>query len=325
MNRSRRQIVQLSAAAIATAVGFRRVSAQGYPTRPVRIIVGLPPGGITDITARLLGQSLSERLGQQFIVENRSGAVTNIATEAALRASADGYTLLLSTAFNAINASVYQKLSFNFIRDSAAVAAINDTPLVLLVQPSFPAQSLPTFISYAKANTKLTMASAGIGSPEHVTGALFALTTGIEMIHVPYRGSAPALSDLLSGQVHFYFGPIGSAIEYLRSGALRALAVTAATRLETLPDVPAVDEFLPGFEVTVWQGLSAPKGTPTEIIERLNREVNAALGEPKLRQRLVELGTTVPPPASPADFERLVIASTEKWAKVAKSAGIKAD
>jgi tripartite-type tricarboxylate transporter receptor subunit TctC len=322
---NRRQFLQLGTATLATAGGARFAAARSYPAQPVRIICGFPAGGLSDILARLLGQRLSDRLGQPFIIENRSGAGTNIATEAVVHAPADGYTLLLATAMNAINATVYGSLKFNYIRDIAPVASIVDAAFVLEVHPSIPTSNVLELIAYAKANPgKLAMASGGIGSPEHVAGELFKITTGIDLLHVPYRGSAPALNDLIGGQVQVYFGPVAPSIQHLRAGTLRALAVTTATRSEALPNIPTVAEFLPGYEVSAWQGLAAPKGTPADIIEVLNKEINAALADPALKARLFDLGTA-PLPGSPADFEKLVAIDTEKWAKVVKTAGIKAD
>jgi tripartite-type tricarboxylate transporter receptor subunit TctC len=304
---------------------MRLAWAQAYPARPVRIIVGFPAGGLTDITARLIAQWLSDRLGQPFIVENRPGAVTNIATESVVQAPADGYTLLLATALNAINATVYDKLNFNFIRDMAPVASIVDAAFVLEVSPSVPATTVAELIAYAKANPgKLKLASAGVGSPEHVAGELLKMATGVDLLHVPYRGSAPALNDLLGGHVQVIFGPVASSIQYIRAGTLRALAVTKATRSEALPDVPSMAEFLPGFEVSGWQGLAAPRNTPAGVIDMLNKEVNAALTDPKLKARFADLGTTLLP-GSPADFAKLIASDTEKWAKVVSFAGIKAD
>jgi len=326
MKLPRRQFLQFGASAIAAVAGSPFAWGPTYPTRPVRIIVGFPAGGLADITARLLGQALSERLGQQFIIENRSGAVTNIATEAVVRAPADGYTLLLATSFNAINATVYERLSFNFIRDIAPVAGIGDATFVVVVNPSVPAKTVSEFIAYAKANPgKVKMASSGIGSPEHIAGELFRMATGVELLHVPYRGSAPALTDLIGGQVQVQFGPLASAIEYIKAGTLRVLAVTTATRSEALPGIPTVAELLPGFEVSAWQGLGAPRDTPAQVIDKLNREVNAALADPKLKARLADIGTTLLPPGSPADFGKLIARDTEKWAKVVRFAGIKID
>jgi tripartite-type tricarboxylate transporter receptor subunit TctC len=321
----RRQFLHLAAGAAALPAVSRVARAQAYPTRPVRIVVGLAPGGTNDIVARLMGQWLSERLGQPFVIENRPGAGTNIATEMVVRAAADGYTLLLVNATNAINATLYERLNFNFIRDITAVAGILRTPNVMVVNPSVPAKSVPEFIAYAKANPgKLNMASPGNGTSLHVVGELFKMMTGVNMVHVPYRGSGPAFTDLLGGQVQVYFTGTVSSIEYIKTGRLRALAVTTATRSEALPDVPTVSEFVPGYEASGWFGVGAPKSTPTEIIDKLNNEVNAALADPKMKARLADVGGTALL-GSPADFGKLIADETEKWAKVIKFAGIKAD
>jgi tripartite-type tricarboxylate transporter receptor subunit TctC len=298
--------------------------AQAYPTRPVRIIVGFPAGGGADIVARLLGQWLSERLGQPFIVENRPGAASNIASEAVAKAAPDGYTLLLVIMPpNAINATLYDKLNFNFIRDIAPIAGLTSDPLVMLLNPSVPVQSVPEFIAYAKTNpAKINMASGGIGSALHVAGELFKTMTGVQMNHVPYRGSAPALTDLLAGQVQVLFDVPTSSIEYIKSGKLRALAVTGATRSELLPDIPTVGEFVPGYKASNIRGVGAPKNTSAEIVAKLNMEINAALADPKIRARLADVGGT-PIPMTPADFGKLIVDETEKWAKVVKSASIK--
>jgi tripartite-type tricarboxylate transporter receptor subunit TctC len=325
MKLRRRQFLQFSAAALAAAAGSPVVGAPAYPTRPVRIFVGWPAGGVADVVARLMGQWLSERLGQPFVIENRTGAATNIATEAVIRAPADGYTLLLATAANATNATFYERLNFNFIDEIAPIASVVDSPLVMVVNPSFPANTVPGFIAYAKANPgKVNMASAGSGNPNHVAGELFKMMTGVNMLHVPYRGDPPAITDLMGGQVQVYFGTIGGSIELIRAGKLRPLAVTAATRLEALPDIPTVDDFLPGFEAGSWQGLVAPKNTPVEIVDTLNKAVNAALVDPRMKARFVELGVTVLS-GSPADFAKLIASDTEKWAKVIRFAGIKSD
>jgi tripartite-type tricarboxylate transporter receptor subunit TctC len=321
----RRQFLHLAAGAAALPAVSRVARAQAYPTRPVRIVVGLAPGGTNDIVARLMGQWLSERLGQPFVIENRPGAGTNIATEMVVRAAADGYTLLLVNATNAINATLYERLNFNFIRDITAVAGILRTPNVMVVNPSVPAKSVPEFIAYAKANPgKLNMASPGNGTSLHVVGELFKMMTGVNMVHVPYRGSGPAFTDLLGGQVQVYFPGTVSSIEYIKTGRLRALAVTTAMRSEALPDVPTVSEFVPGYEASGWFGVGAPKSTPTEIIDKLNNEVNAALADPKMKARLADVGGTALS-GSPADFGKLIADETEKWAKVIKFAGIKAD
>jgi tripartite-type tricarboxylate transporter receptor subunit TctC len=323
---ARREFLRLSAAAaIATAVPSL-ATAQAYPVRPVRIIVGFGPGGAADILARLMGQRATERLGQPFIVENRPGAGTNIATEAVAKAVPDGYTLLLINPAAATNATLYEKLNFNFIRDIAPVASIASGPLAMLVNPSFPAKTVPEFIAYAKAHPgKINMASAGAGSPPHVAGELFKMMTGIEMLHVPYRGGdSPALSDLIGGQVQVYFGTLLSSIEHVKAGTLRALAVTTTTRSEALPDTPTVSEFVPGYEATLWNGFGAPRGTPSEIIEKLNNEINAALADPVMKARIAELGSNVLS-GSPADFGKLISEETEKWAKVIRAANIKLD
>ena len=297
--------------------------AQTYPTRPVRLIVGFDAGGAADILARLMGQWLSERLGQQFVIENRSGASGNIAAEAVVRAAPDGYTLLLPGSTDVINATLYEKLNFNFIRDIAPVASITRAPHVIVVRPSFPAKTVPEFIAFAKANPrKVSMASAGIGTPSHMSGELFKMMAGIEMVHVPYRGAGQALVDLLGGQVQVFFSSLPSSTAYVRTGDLRALGVTTATRSETLPDVPAIADFLPGYEASGITGLGAPKNTPADIIETLNKEVNAGLADPKIKARLAELGATALP-GSPADFGKLIADETEKWGKVVKFVGVK--
>jgi len=298
---------------------------QAYPTRPVRFIIGYPPGGSADITARLMGQWLSDRLGQPFIIESRPGASTNIATEAVVHAPPDGYTLLLVAPANAINASLYHKLPFDLIRDIAPVASIIRFPNVVMVNPSVPAQSIPELIAYARANTgKLNMASAGNGSTTHVSGELFKMMTGINMVHVPYRGAAPALTDLISGHVQVMFENPLSSIEFIRAGKLRALAVTTATRSDILPDLPTVAEFVPGYEASAWYGVGVPGGTPDDIIDRLNREINAILADAKSKARLAELGAYVIM-GSPADFGKFVGEETEKWAKVVKFSGARPD
>jgi tripartite-type tricarboxylate transporter receptor subunit TctC len=303
----------------------RIARAQVYPTRPVRLIVGFAAGGGADITARLMGQSLSERLGQQFIVENRPGAGGNIATEAVVNAAPDGYTLLLAYSANAINATLYDKLNFNFLRDIAPVGGVMREPLVILVNPSFPAKTVADFTAYTKANPgKVNMASAGIGTATHVAGELFKARTRLNMQHVPYRGGAPVLTDLIGGHVQVYFGSPGSSIEYIRAGTLRALAVTSAMRSEALPNIPTVGDFLPGYEATQWYGIGAPKDTPTDIIEKLDGKINAALADPKIKARFADLGGTVFP-TSPAEFGKFLADETEKWGNVVKFAGIKAD
>jgi len=325
MKLPRRNFLHLAAGAAALPAVSRIARAQAYPTRPVRWIVGFAPGGGNDIVARLMGQWLSERLGQPFIIDNRPGGGTNIATEAVVRAPADGYTLLMVGTTQAINATIYDKLNFNFIRDIAPVASIDRDALVMAVNPSVPARTVPEFIAYAKANPgKISMASAGIGSTGHMSGELFKMMTGVTTLHVPYRGIAPALNDLLGGQVQVTFASMPSAIEYVRAGNLRALAVTTATRSPVLPDIPTVAEFVPGYESSFWTGVGAPKNTPAEIVDKLNKEINAVLADPKSKTRLADLGGT-PLVGSPADFGKLIAEEIEKWGKVIKFAGIKAD
>jgi tripartite-type tricarboxylate transporter receptor subunit TctC len=321
----RRHVLHLAAGAAALQAMPRIARAQAYPTRPVRIIVGFAPSGATDIMARLIGQWLSERLGQQFIVENRPGAASNIATEAVVNAPPDGYTLLVATSVNAINATLYDKLSFNLIRDIAPVASIHREPFLVEVNPSVPVKTVPELIAYAKANpANINMASAGIGSGNHIAGELFKMMTGITLVHVPYRGAGPALVDLLGGQVQVMFATMSSSIEYVRGGKLRALAVTTATRSPVLPDIPTVAEFVPGYESSFWTGICAPKNTPAEIVDKLNKEINAGLADPKIKARLADLGGT-PLVGSPADFGKFIADETEKWRKVVKFVGIKAD
>lgn len=323
MELPRRKFLHLAAGAAALPVVSRDARAQTYPTRPVRLVVGGPPGGGLDIVARLIGQWLSERLGQPFVIENRPGAGGNIATEAVVRAPADGYTLLLVSGANAINTTLYEKLSFNLSRDIAPVAGIARVPEVMVANPSVPAKTVPEFIAHAKANPrKLNMASGGIGTPSHVAGELFKMMTGIDMVHVPYRGTTPALTDLLGRQVQVTFVSVPSAIAYIRAGTLRPLAVTTKTRSDELPDVPAVDEFVRGYEASNWYGIGAPKGTPAEIISKLNKEINAALADPKFKARLADVGGTALS-GSPADLGKLIAEETEKWAKVIQFAGIK--
>jgi tripartite-type tricarboxylate transporter receptor subunit TctC len=318
----RRQFLHLAAGAAALPAVSRIAWAQAYPTRPVRIVVGVAAGGAPDIFARLIGQWLSDRLGQQFVIENRPGAATNIATEVVVRAPADGYTLLQVSTAHAINATLYQKLNFNFIRDIAPVASIVRLPLVMLVHPSVPAKTVSEFIAYAKANPgKVSMASSGIGTSLHMTGELFKMMAGVDLVHVPYRGGTAMLTDLIGGQVQVLF--VGSeTIEHIRSGKVRALAVTTATRSELLPDTPTVGEFLPGFDASVWFGIGAPKDTPANIVEKLNKEINAALADPKIKARLADLGATVLA-LSPAEVGKLIAEETEKWAKVIRAANIK--
>ena len=325
MKLPRREFLHVAAATAAAAAMTPIAKAQPYPSRPVRIMVGFAAGGSADIIARLLAQWLSDRLGQQFVVENRPGAGTNIATQAVADAGPDGYTLLLVTAANFINATLYDKLNFNFIRDITPVASLTREPSVVVVHPSVPAKSLAEFIAYTKTNPgKVTMASGGNGAPSHVSGELFKMLAGVNMVHVPYRGAGPALTDLLGGQVQVYFTPMSAAIEYIRTGKLRALAVTTANRSEALPDVPTVSEFVPGYEASQWYGIGAPKNTGTEIITTLNREINAGLADPKSKAQLAELGETTLGGSS-AEFEKLIAEETEKWAKVVKFSGAKAD
>jgi tripartite-type tricarboxylate transporter receptor subunit TctC len=323
MKLPRRNFLHLAAGAAALPAVSHIAWAQEYPTKPVRIIVGFAPGGGADIAARLIGQWLSERLGQSFVIENRPGAGSNIATEAVVRAPSDGYTLLLVSAPAAINATLYEKLSFNFIRDIAPVASISHVPHVMVVHPSFPAKTVPEFIAYAKANAgKINMASAGNGSTPHVAGELFKMMAGVNLIHVPYRSAGPALTDLLGGQVQVMFDNMASSIEHIRAGKLRPLAVTTTMRSETLPDVPTVSEFVPGYEVSNWFGVGAPKATPAEILDRLNKEINSGLADPKIKARLADLGGSALS-GSPADFGKLIAEETEKWAKVIRAANIK--
>ena len=325
MKLPRRNFLHLAAGAAALPAVSRVARAQAYPSRPVRIVVGLAPAGTNDITARLMGQWLSERLGQQFVIENRPGAGTNIATEMVVRAPADGYTLLLVGAYNAINATLYEKLNFNFIRDIAPVASIGRVPLIMVVNPSVPAKTVPEFIVFAKANPgKISMASAGNGSTPHVAGELFKMMAGIDMVHVPYRGNGPAITDLLGGQVQVLFAGTLEAIEHIRAGRLRPLAVTDTTRLEALPDIPTVGEFVAGYEASAWLGLGAPKNTPTEFIEKLNNAINAGLADPKIKARLAEMGGILLA-GSPADFGKFIAEETDKWGKVIRALNIKAE
>jgi tripartite-type tricarboxylate transporter receptor subunit TctC len=299
------------------------VSAQSYPTRPVHLIVGVAAGGSPDIIGRLIAQWLSEQLGQPFVVDNRAGAAGNIGTEFAVKAAPDGYTLLLALSANAINASLYNNLPFNFINDTAPVASIATIPLIMEINPSVPAKTVPEFIAYAKANPgKINMASGGVGSPLHVAGELFKMMAGVDMIHVPYRSEALALPDLIGGQVQVMFGVMPASLGYIRAGKLRALAVTTAKRQEALPDVPAIAEFLPGYDARGWYGIVVPKATPNEIVERLNSAINAGLADPQLKAHLVDIGCTVFA-GSPADFGKFIASETEKWAKVVKFAAIK--
>jgi tripartite-type tricarboxylate transporter receptor subunit TctC len=321
----RRQFLKLAAGAAAVLPQAMRVArAQSYPARPVRIVVGYAPGGAQDVLARLIGQGLSERLGQPFVIENKPGAGGNIATELVTKAAPDGYTLLLVNTPDAINASLYGgKLSFNLVRDIAAVADVIHYPGIMVVNPALPAKTVPEFIAYTKANPgKVNMASAGNGSTGHISGELFNMLTGLKIVHVPFRGGAPALTALIGGQVEVFFGVIASSIEYVRTGKLRALAVTSAGRVRDFPDVPALAEFVPGYEASGWSGIGAPANTPAVIVDRLNSEINAVLADPKIKARLDKLGGTLAA-GTPADFGRFIAAETEKWAKVIRAANIK--
>jgi tripartite-type tricarboxylate transporter receptor subunit TctC len=321
----RRQFLHLAASAAALPTVARIAWAQAYPTRPVRIVAPTAPGGAPDILARLIGPWLSGRFGQQFVVENRPGGGSNIGTEAVVRAPPDGYTLLMVSTIQAINATLYSKLNFNFIRDIAPVAAIIRQPLVMVVNPSVPAKTVPEFTAYAKANPgKINLGSPGIGTPGHVAGELFKMMAGVDLVHVPYRGGGPVMTDLLGGQVQVLFGSTSLTIEQIRAGKLRPLAVTTATRWEGLPDIPTVNDFVSGYEASAVSGLGAPRNTPAEIIDKLNKEINAALADPNMKARLADLGGTVLA-GSPADFGKLVADETEKWATVVKFSGAKAD
>jgi tripartite-type tricarboxylate transporter receptor subunit TctC len=319
----RRQFLHLAAGAAALPAAARIAWAQTYPSRPVRFMVGFGAGGAPDILARLMGQWLSDRIGQPFVVENRVGGSSGIATEAVVQAAPDGQTILLASLANVVNATLYDKLNYNFIRDIAPVGGISRDPNVMVVVPSFPAKTVPEFIAYAKANPgKINMASPGIGSTPHMAGELFKFMTGIDMAHVAYRGSPPAITDLLAGQVQVYFAPISASIEYIKAGKLRPLGVTTAKRADALPDVPAVAEFVPGYEAVAFYGIGAPKNTPPEIVDKLNKEINAGLADATLKKRFADLGS-VPFPGPPADFGKLIADETEKWAKVIKFANIK--
>jgi tripartite-type tricarboxylate transporter receptor subunit TctC len=325
MKFSRRQSLHLAAGAAALPATSRIAGAQAYPTRPVRLIEGFGAGGAPDIVARLVGQWLSEHLGQQFVIDNRTGAAGNIATEAVVRAPPNGYTLLMVGSANAINAPLYEKLNFNFIRDIEPVASIILAPLLLMVNPSVSVRTIPDLIAYANADPgKLNMASPGVGTTNHLAGELFKMLTGVNMVHVPYRGVTRALTDLLAGHVQVMFGGVLSSIGYIKAGHLRALAVTGATRMHMLPDIPAVSEFVPGYEASAFYGVGAPKGTPAAIIGTLNDEINAALASPVMMARFAELGGTVIA-SSPADFGKLIAEETEKWGKVIRAANIKAE
>jgi tripartite-type tricarboxylate transporter receptor subunit TctC len=320
---SRRRFLHLAAGAAALTAFSRSAKGQSYPWRRVRIIVGFPPGGAADITARLMGQWLSERLGQAFVIENRPGAGTNIGTEAVAKAPADGYTLLLVSVANTVNATLYESLNFDFIRDIAPVAGLIRGPLVMELNPSVPANTVPEFIAYAKANPgRINMASAGNGTPSNMAAELFQILTGLDFVDVPYRGGAPALTDLLAGHVQVMFDNLQTSLEYIRAGKVRPLAVTTATRSNVLPDLPTVGEFVPGYEVSSWFGIGLPRDTSTEIVDKLNMAINAGLADPNLKAQLTDLGST-PLAGSPADFGKLIVAETEKWGNVIRTANIK--
>jgi tripartite-type tricarboxylate transporter receptor subunit TctC len=323
MKLPRRTFLHLAAGAAALPAVSRLAWAQAYPSRPVRIVVGFPAGGTSDIVARVLGQWLSERLGQQFVIENRPGAGSNLATEAVARAAPDGYTLLLIGGANTINATLFDKLNFDFLRDIAPVASVFETPLVVEVNPSVPVRTIPEFITYAKSNPgRLNFATPGVGTPPHVAGELFKMMTGMDMLHVPYRGTGPMLTDLIGGQVQVAFDPLPASIEHIRAGKLRALAVTTASRSEVLPGIPSASEYVSGYVASNWYGFAAPKNTPSDIIEKLNTEINAALADPKIKARLAELGGT-PFASSPVLFTKFVADDAAKWAKVIRAANIK--
>jgi tripartite-type tricarboxylate transporter receptor subunit TctC len=323
MKSARRRFLRLAAGAAAVPAISRLARAQSYPARPVHIIAGFAAGGGVDITARLIGQWLSERLGQSFVIENRPGAGGNIGTETVVNAAPDGYTLLLATVPNAVNATLYEKLNFSFIRDIAPVAGIIRVPMVILVHPSVPAKTVPEFIAYAKANPgKVNMASAGVGSAPHMAGELFNVMAVVNMVHVPYRGQGPALADLLGGQVQVLFATTPGTTDYVRTGRLRALAVTTGSRAEVLPDLPTVGDSVPGYEASQWYGVGAPKGTPAEIVNKLNKEINAAFAEPRMKARFADIGGEALA-GSPSEFAMFIAEETEKWAKVVKFAGMK--
>jgi tripartite-type tricarboxylate transporter receptor subunit TctC len=323
MTLPRRQFLHAAAGAVAFSALLSSAQAQTYPTRPVRIVVGFPAGGPTDIVARVMAQWLSERLGQEFFVENRPGAASNIGTEAALRAPPDGYSLLQVTSSNAVNATFYEKLNFDLMRDMTPVAGIIRVPFVMVITPSIPAKTVPEFIAYAKANPgKINMASGGIGTSTHISGEFFKMMAGVNLTHVPYRGSAPALTDMIGGQVHVMFDILPSSLQYIRAGTLRALAVSSTTRSEVLPELPTLSDFLPGYEASAWYGIGAPRNTPNEIVDKLNSEVNAGLADAKIKARLADLGGTVAP-GTPADFGKFLAGEIEKWGKVIKFSGAK--
>jgi tripartite-type tricarboxylate transporter receptor subunit TctC len=320
---ARRKFLHLAVGAAALPAMTRRAHAQTYPTKPVRLVVGVPPGGTLDTVARLVAQWLSEHLGQQFVIENRPGAATNIGTDAVAHSPADGYTLLFAGSPSAINTTLYDNLNFDFVRDIAPVGSVERMPLVMAVNPNLPAKTVPEFVSYAKANPgKINMGSGGVGSTGHVAGELFSMMSAVKFAHVPYRGEAPALTDLLGGQVQVVFSTAGSVVQYVKAGSLRALAVTSAKRMSVLPDVPALAEFLPGYEATSWTGVLAPRKTPVEIVMRLNHEINAALADPGFKDHLVTLGADVMS-GSPDDFGKFIADEIEKWAKVIKFSGAK--
>jgi tripartite-type tricarboxylate transporter receptor subunit TctC len=321
----RRKFLHLAAGAASLPAVSRIARAQAYPTRPVRIIAGFPAGGTADIIARLIGQWLSERFKEPFVIENRPGAASNIGTEAAIRAPSDGYTLLLATIVNTANATLYNKLNFNFIRDTAPIASLIRVPQLLDVNPSVPVKTVPEFIAYAQANPgKLNMGSGGIGTPEHIAGEMFKTMTGVNLVHVPYRGGSLAVADLIGGQVQVVFDVMPTSIGYVRANKLRSLAVTTAVRSAALPDLPTISDFVPGFETSVWAGVCAPRNTPLSIVELLNKEINAGLANANLKERFADLGATVRP-GSPNDFGKLIADETEKWAKVIRAANIKAE
>jgi tripartite-type tricarboxylate transporter receptor subunit TctC len=325
MKLPRRQFLFLAAVAAALPALSRFAWAQAYPARPVRVVVPFAAGGSTDISARLIGQWLSERLGQQFVIENRPGAGSNVGTELVVNAPPDGYTLLLVGASSAINAALYDKLNFNFLRDIKPVSGIMSIPFIMAVNPSFPAKTVSEFIAYARASPgKVNMASGGNGTAGHLSGELFKMMAGVNMVHVPYRGEAPALTDMLAGHVQAMFGTMPASIEHVRAGKLRALAVTSAGRSELLPDLPTVGDFVPGYETNAWQGVGAPKNTPVEIIDRLNKEINAGLADPKIKARVADMGGAMLA-GSPANFRKLIADETEKWGKVVKFSGAKPD
>jgi tripartite-type tricarboxylate transporter receptor subunit TctC len=325
MKLPRRKLLRLTAGGATWSVMSRMSWAETYPARPVRIIAGYPAGGIVDVFARLIGQCLSERLGQPFIIEDRPGAASNLAAATVVRSAPDGYTLLMINTTNTINTTFYDDLKFNFTTDIAPVASLfRDGTAVMVVNPSFPAKTLPEFIAYAKANPgKISMGSSGVGSPPHVYGELFQIMAGVNLLHVPYRGQAPVLIDLLAGQVQVTFDPLANSIGHIQAGRLRALAVTQATRRAALPDIPAVSEFLPGYEATGWQGIGAPKNTPREIIEKLNQEIGACLADAKMKERFDQVGGYTPFASSSAELTKFIAEDTEKWAKVIKAANIK--